>query len=114
MPRVKRGTQKNKKREKLLKKTKGYKWDRKNKKKAAYQAWMKAMIYSFRDRRTKKRNFRKLWNVKINAGVRANGLTYSKFINLLRKKKVEINRKMLADLAENNPEVFTKIVEKVK
>jgi large subunit ribosomal protein L20 len=114
MPRVKRGTQKNKKRKRLLKETKGYMWHRKNKKKAAKQAWMKAMVYAFRDRRKKKGTFRKLWNTRINAEARANELSYSKFMGLLRKNNIKIDRKILSDLAQNNPKVFEKIVEKVK
>ncbi len=114
MSRVKRGKQKNKKRKKVLKETKGYRWHRKNKKKAAKEAWMKAKSYAFRDRKTKKRDFRKLWNTKINAAARENGLTYSKLIHLLRENEVELDRKVLAGLAENNPKAFSAVVKKVK
>ncbi len=75
---------------------------------------MKAWSYSYRDRRTRKRDFRKLWQIQINAGCRQNGLSYSKFMNLLKKNKIELNRKMLAQLAKEKPEVFKKIVEEIK
>ncbi|MFB6212871.1 MAG: 50S ribosomal protein L20 [Candidatus Magasanikbacteria bacterium] len=114
MPRSTRGKEKNKKRRKLLRKAKGYRFDRKKKKKAAKQALMKAWKHAFAHRRKKKRNFRKLWNTKINAAVRQLGLNYSKFIHLLRENDVELNRKMLADLAENEPKVFEGVVEKIK
>jgi large subunit ribosomal protein L20 len=114
MSRVKRGKEKHKKREKLLKQTKGYKWHRKNKKRAAKEALLKAWTYVFRDRRTKKRDFRRLWNVKINAAVRQHGLKYSEFINLLKENNIELDRKSLADLAENEPKVFEAVVNKVK
>lgn len=114
MPRVKRGTIHTKKRRNLLKKAKGYMWGRKSKMRAARVAVLKAGAYAFRDRRNKKRTFRRLWNTKINAAARANGTTYSKLINGLTRAKIGLNRKMLADLAENNPEVFKAVVEKVK
>lgn len=117
MTRVKRGTIANKRRKKLLKAAKGFKWSRKSKyraaKEAVYHAWRNAFI----GRKQKKRNFRQLWNIKINAAVRmygGNGLNYSKFINGLKKTNIELDRKVLADLAENHPEVFKKIVEAVK
>lgn len=75
---------------------------------------IKAGVYQYRDRRTKKREFRKLWQVRLNAAVRAQGLTYSKFIHLLKVKKVELDRKSLSTLALDHPEVFAKIVEAVK
>lgn len=114
MPRVKRGKTKHKRREKILKQTKGFRFDRKNKKKAAKQALMKAWTYVFRDRRAKKRDFRRLWNIKINAAARKHGLKYSEFINLLKKNNIELDRKTLADMAENEPEAFKAVVEKVK
>jgi large subunit ribosomal protein L20 len=114
MPRVKRGKTKHKKREKLLKQTKGFKWHRKNKKKAANEALIKAWTYAFRDRKNKKRSIRRLWNIKINAGARGYDLKYSEFINLLKKNNIELDRKVLADLAENEPEAFEQLVDKVK
>jgi large subunit ribosomal protein L20 len=114
MPRVKRGTIAHKKREKTLKLTKGFRWGRKSKERAAKEALLHALSRSFRGRKEKKRNFRKLWSVKINAAVRAEGLTYSRFIDALKKKKIILDRKILADLAEHEPAVFKKIVAAVK
>lgn len=114
MPRVKRGKNKNKKRRKILKQTKGFRWHRKNKKKAAKQALMKAWSYAFRDRRAKKRNFRRLWNVRINAAVRNHGLKYSEFIHLLKKNDIKLNRKVLSDMAKDNPNEFENLVNLVK
>ena len=114
MPRVKRGTTHVKKRRSLLKKTKGYKFSRSSKIKLAKTATKKAGARSLADRRKKKGVMRRLWQVKLNAAVRQYDLSYSKFINLLKKNKVELDRKVLADLAENNPKVFEKIVKKLK
>jgi len=114
MPRVKRGTQHVKRRKNLLSKTKGMKWGRKKQVRLATTAALKAGAYAFRDRRAKKRDFRRLWTTKINAAVRPLGLTYSKFINVLKGKNVELDRKSLAFLAEHKPEVFKKVVEEVK
>lgn len=114
MPRVKRGKNKNKKRRKILKETKGYRWHRKNKKKAAKQALMKAWSYAFRDRRKKKGDFRRLWNIRINAATRQHGLKYSKFIHLLKENDIKLNRKVLSDMAKDDPEEFKKIVDLVK
>ncbi|OHB16962.1 MAG: 50S ribosomal protein L20 [Parcubacteria group bacterium RIFCSPLOWO2_01_FULL_40_65] len=117
MTRVKRGTIANKRRKTILKAAKGFKWSRKNKYRAAkegiYHAWKNAFI----GRKQKKRNMRRLWNIKINAGVRMNSdneMNYSKFINGLKKTNIELDRKVLAQLAENHPEVFKKILETVK
>jgi len=114
MARVKRGTITNKRRKKVLKQAKGYKWGRKSKYKMAKQAVMKAGVYSYRDRKVKKREKRALWQTNISAAVRANDLTYSQFISLLRKNKIEIDRKILAQLIKENPEIFNKILEVVK
>lgn len=111
MPRVKRGTLANKKREKLLRSTKGFRWDRKSKERAAKEALLHAWSRSFKGRKEKKRTNRTTWNVKVNAGAREEGITYSKFINLLKKKGVIINRKMLSELANTDPATFKKIVE---
>ncbi len=114
MVRVKRGKAAHKRRKKVLKKTKGFRWGRKSKYKAAKEALLHAGKYAFRDRRTKKRNFRRLWQTQINAACKQQGLSYSKFIHGLKKSKIELDRKALANLAKNNPDIFKKIVEKVK
>lgn len=114
MTRVKRGIMAHKRRKNVLKKTKGFKWGRKSKYRLAKDALKHALVYAYRDRKRKKRDFRRLWQVKINAGAREHGLTYSKFINGLKKANIELDRKILANLAEHKPEVFKKIIEKVK
>ncbi|OGZ01212.1 MAG: 50S ribosomal protein L20 [Candidatus Liptonbacteria bacterium RIFCSPLOWO2_01_FULL_45_15] len=114
MPRVKRGTIQNKKRRALLKHTKGFRWGRKSKERAAKEALLHAWSRAFRGRKEKKRVFRQLWNVKINAASRSNGITYSKLIPLLKAKKVKLDRKILADLAKNEPKVFAKVIEFVQ
>lgn len=114
MPRVKRGTIAHKKREKLLKYTKGFRWGRKSKERAAKEALLHAWTHAFRGRKEKKRNYRQLWSVQINAGARAVGLTYSKLIAALKKQNILLDRKILANLAKTEPKVFEKIVEKVK
>lgn len=114
MSRVKRGVVKTRKRERLLKQTKGYRWRRKSTARAAKQALMKAWTYQYRDRRTRKRDFRALWNIRINAAARRNGTTYRDFIAALKKKNIQLDRKILAELAKDHPEVFTKVVESVK
>lgn len=114
MPRVKRGVAATRKRKKLLKHTKGFSWGRKTKERAAREALLHAWSHAWRGRKEKKRNFRKLWEVKINAALRARGNKYSAFIHDLNKAKVKINRKMLAYLAEHEPDIFAKIIEKIK
>ena len=114
MARVKRGKTSKAKHKKVLKAAKGYWGRRKNTIRVAKQAVEKAMQYAYRDRRRNKRNFRSLWIKRINAGVRSEGLTYSKFINGLAKSKINIDRKVLADIAYNNPETFKSIVKKVQ
>ncbi|HLC64231.1 MAG TPA: 50S ribosomal protein L20 [Patescibacteria group bacterium] len=114
MPRVKRGRVRAHKRKVLLTKTKGYKWGRKKLIKLAKPATKKAGVYAYRDRKNKKRSRRGLWQIKLNAAVRQHGLSYSRFIDLLKKKKVELDRKILAELAEQQPEVFAQIVKLVK
>jgi len=113
MPRVKRGTQHTKRRRNILVKAKGFKWGRKKLIKIAKTAITKAGAHAYRDRRVKKRTARALWQIKINAAARENNTTYGKLIDSLLKNKVELDRKILADLAENNPEVFTKVVKEV-
>ncbi len=114
MPRVKRGTIANKKRKRTLKRTKGFRWDRKSKERAAKEALLHSLSRKFKGRKEKKRIYRTLWNAKINAAVRDEGMNYSRFINALHKKGVKLDRKVLADIAEHEPEVFKKIVEFVK
>jgi large subunit ribosomal protein L20 len=114
MPRVKRAVGAKKKRKKTLSQTKGFMWGRKNKYRLAKDALRHAGVHAYKDRRLKKRDNRQLWNVQINAAVRGEGLTYSKFINALKKKDIELDRKILSDLAQNNPEIFSRIVETVK
>ncbi len=114
MPRVKRGTIHVKKRKKLLKEVKGYKWGRKNLIRLANTASTKAGVHAFVDRRKKKRTSRGLWQIKINAFVRERGLSYSSFINKLKNAKINLDRKILADLAVNNKKILAKIVDEVK
>ena len=114
MARTKRGVVTRAKHKKVFKTVKGQYGRRKNTIRIARQAMEKAMQYSYRDRRAKKREFRSLWIQRINAGVRAEGLTYSKFINGLAKSKLRLDRKVLAELAYNNPEVFKSVVKKVQ
>ncbi len=113
MTRIKRGTTKLKRRRKTLGLTKGYRNARSTKKKQAHEAILHAGVHAYNHRKKKKGDFRRLWQIKINAGLRALGLTYSKFIGDLKKNKIELNRKMLADLAENNPEIFKRITQKI-
>ena len=114
MARVKRGVTSHAKHKKVLKAVKGQWGRRKNTIRVARQAMEKAMQYAYRDRRTKKREFRSLWIQRINAGVRAEGLTYSKFINGLSKSGIKLDRKILAEIAYDNPEAFKTIVKKVQ
>ena len=114
MSRVKRGKIATKKRKKILKYTKGFKWGRKSKERAAKEALLHAWSHAFQGRKQKKRDYRTLWNVKINAAARANGIKYSELINKLKKANVKLDRKILADLALNEPKVFEKVLEKVK
>lgn len=101
-------------RKKLLKLTRGYFGSRKNVWTVAKNTWEKGQQYAYRDRKVKKRLFRALWIQRINAAARLEGLSYSRLISLLKKSNVEINRKVLADLAMNHPDAFRAIVEKVK
>jgi len=114
MVRVKRGKTAHKRRKRFLNHTKGFRWGRKSKYKSAKEALRHAWTYSYRDRRTKKREIRKLWQVRINAASRKLGLPYSRFIQGLKKKKIELDRKILAEFVKNHPKIFEKIVEKVK
>jgi large subunit ribosomal protein L20 len=114
MARTKRGVTSKARHKKVLKAVKGQFGRRKNTIRIARQAMEKAMQYAYRDRRAKKREFRSLWIQRINAGVRLEGLTYSKFIDGLNKSKIKMDRKVLADIAYNEPEVFKSIVKKVQ
>ena len=114
MTRVKRGVTSHAKHKKVLKAVKGQWGRRKNTIRVARQAMEKAMQYAYRDRRAKKRDFRSLWIQRINAGVRAEGLTYSKFINGLNKSGIKLDRKVLAEIAYHNPEAFKTIVKKAQ
>ncbi|MCX6739021.1 MAG: 50S ribosomal protein L20 [Candidatus Parcubacteria bacterium] len=115
MTRVKRGTTANKSRKNVLAQTKGYRFGRSTKERQAYEAIVHAGSHAFAHRRDKKGDYRRLWNVKINAGIRAlENVTipsYSKLIDALKKKSIALNRKMLAELAEFQPEVFAKVIE---
>jgi len=114
MVRVKRGKSAHKRRKNILKHTKGFRWGRKSKYALAKDAFKHAGRYAYRDRRTKKREIRKLWQIKINAGGKKQGLSYNKLIHGLKEKKIEIDRKILAQLAEKYPEIFEKIIKQVK
>ena len=114
MPRVKRGVTARARHKKTLALAKGYRGRRKNVYRVAKQAVMKAGQYAYRDRRTRKRVFRALWIARINAGARSHGVTYSRFIAGLKKASIELDRKVLADMAVNDPAAFGSIVDKVK
>ena len=114
MARVKRGVTSHAKHKKVLKAVKGQWGRRKSTIRVAKQAMEKAMQYAYRDRRTKKREFKSLWIQRINAGVRSEGLTYSKFINGLNKSGIKLDRKILAEIAYDNPEAFKTIVKKAQ
>lgn len=114
MPRVKRGTSHVKRRKNLLKKVKGFKFGRNRKIKAAKEASVKAGVHAYVDRRKKKGDRRALWQIKINAFVREHGLSYSKFINLLKVNNIILDRKILAELSVKHKEVLARIVDEVK
>ncbi len=113
MVRVKKGVHAAKTRRNVLKMAKGFRGPRKNKEKLAYEQIVHSLQAAFTHRRDKKGDFRRLWNVKINAALRNYGTTYSKFIGLLKKKEIEVDRKMMADLAQNDGDVFKRFVEEV-
>jgi len=114
MPRVKRGVVARRRHKKVMKQAKGYYGARSRVYRVAKQAVIKAKQYAYRDRKQRKRQFRALWIARINAGARANGLSYSRLIAGLNKANVEIDRKVLADLAMNEKQAFTAVVEKAK
>ena len=114
MPRSVNSVASRARRKKIMKQAKGYFGRRKNVWTVAKNAVEKAMSYSYRDRRTKKRNFRSLWITRINAGARMHGMSYSQFMGKVKANNIELNRKVLADLAMNHPDAFKAVVDKVK
>ncbi|MBI2624002.1 50S ribosomal protein L20 [Candidatus Parcubacteria bacterium] len=114
MPRVKRGVIAHKRREKILKYTKGFRWSRKSKERAAKEALVHAWKYAFRDRRKKKGEFRKLWQIRINAASRSHDLPYRELIAGLKKANIILDRKSLSALAQAHPDAFTQVVERAK
>jgi len=114
MTRVKKGVHALKRRRSVLKQTKGFRHGRSTKERQAKEALLHSGNYSFAHRKDKKSHNRKLWNIKINAGARELGMSYSRFIDSLKKKNILLDRKILADLAENNSLVFAKILKNVK
>ena len=114
MPRSVNAVASRARRKKILKETTGQFGRRKNVWTVAKNSYEKGMLYAFRDRRTNKRNFRSLWITRINAGARLHGMSYSEFMGKLHNKNVEISRKVLADLAMNNPDAFKAIIDSVK
>lgn len=114
MTRIKRGVQTKKRHKNILKAAKGYRWGRKNLFRKAKEAVIKAGKYAHRDRRAKKRSFRALWIVRLNNALRLHGLTYAAFIAQAQKKNLGLDRKVLSQMAVENPDVFAKFIEKVK
>jgi large subunit ribosomal protein L20 len=114
MPRSVNSVASRARRKKILKLAKGYFGRRKNVWTVAKNAVEKAMLYAYRDRKTKKRNFRSLWIARINAGAREHGMSYSQFMGKVKSNNIELNRKVLADLAMNNPQAFKAVVDKIK
>lgn len=114
MVRVTRGVIKTKKRRKLLKLTKGYRWGRKNTKRRAKEAVLHAFQHAYEGRKQKKRDFRRLWNVRLNAALRPLETKYSEFIHNLKENNIDLNRKVLSELAKDYPEVFSKLVSVIK
>ncbi len=114
MPRVKRGPRKRQRRTKILKQAKGYRGARSHNYRTAKEAVERALLYAYRDRRVRKREFRRLWIIRIKAAAEQNGLSYNRFIHGLKQLNVELDRKILADLAVNEPQAFIQIAEKVK
>ena len=114
MTRVKKGVNALKTRRNILRKVKGYKHGRGTKERQANEAIFHAGTYSFAHRKDKKGDFRRLWNVRMSALLKENGMSYSKFIPLLKKNNINLDRKVLSEIAQNNPETFKKILESVK
>ena len=114
MARVKGAMRTRKRRKKILKLAKGYFGDKSKLFRIANQAVMKSLSYAYRDRKARKRDFRKLWITRINAAARMNGMSYSKFMNCLKKSGINLNRKVLADMAVNDEQAFAQLVESVR
>ena len=114
MSRIKRAVGARKHRKNIIKLAKGFSYGRKSKFKLAKDALKHAWTYAYRDRKVKKRTFRNLWSIRINALARENGITYSRFIEAMKKKGIELDRKALSELANEYPEIFVRVVEKVK
>jgi large subunit ribosomal protein L20 len=110
MTRVKRGTIANARRKRVLKSAKGFMWTRKSKFRQAKEALLHAWSFQFADRKKKKRNFRRLWQIKIGAAAKQEGISYSRLIDQLKKANIELDRKILANLAEHNPNVFKQVI----
>jgi large subunit ribosomal protein L20 len=110
MTRVKRGVTSNQRRKRLLKNTKGFLWGRKSKFRYAKEALLHAWSFEFADRKKKKRNFRRLWNTRIGAAAKAQGTSYSKLIDQLKKANIDLDRKVLSSIAADHPEIFSQIV----
>jgi large subunit ribosomal protein L20 len=114
MARVKRGVMVRKRHNKLLQQAKGYQGSRSRRIRVARQTVLKALSYAYRDRRNRKRDFRRLWIIRINAAARLNGISYSKLINGMKKAGITLDRKILADMAVRDPAAFTRVVEQVQ
>ena len=114
MARVKRGKTAHKRRKKILKETKGYRWGRKSKYKEAKQAFLHAKSHAYKDRKIKKRTSRQLWQTAINSFCRKNEISYSQFVKKLKEKKIGLNRKVMAEIAKEHPQIMEKIVKKAK
>jgi len=114
MARIKRSVAKRKRKKRIIKQAKGYKWSRKSKYRAAKEALMHAWSNAYRDRRRKKRDFRRLWQIRINAACKQQGIPYNQFIHQLKKNKIKLNRKVLSELAKDHPQTFKHLVKEVK
>jgi len=114
MARVKTGVVRRRRHKKILKQAKGFYSGRRKHFRKAKEQLERSLVYAYRDRRTKKRDFRRLWIVRINAACRLNGMSYSRFINALNKANIQLDRKILADMAMNDPEAFTAVVKQAK
>lgn len=114
MVRVKVGITRRRRHKKVLAATKGYRGARRRRFKVAREAMIKARAYAYRDRRTRKRNFRRLWITRVSAACRQAGMSYSRFINALKNSDIQLNRKMLSEIAVRHPDAFTKIIDTVK
>jgi len=114
MARVKTGVVRRRRHKKILKLAKGFYSGRRKHFRKAKEQLERSLVYAYRDRRTKKRDFRRLWIIRINAACRLNGMSYSRFINALNKANIQLDRKILADMAMNDPKAFTAVIEQAK